>query len=103
MLGLVKFGVGVEALCPCILLASVTVGVADCWSGGGVVQGDSVWFFVVDLEVEVASSDGDGSCCWVVVGELCVLSEEGGASIISCSVKFVYVHVAYIHISHLEV
>ena len=73
VLGLVKFGVGVEELCPCILLASVSVVVVDCWCSGGVVQGDSVWLFVVDLEVEVASRYGDGSCCWVVVGELCVL------------------------------
>ena len=94
MFGLVEFGVGVEELCPCILLASVSVVVVDCWRSGGVVQGDSVWFFVIDLEVEVSSRYGDGSCCWVVVGELCVLVEEGDDLFVRCGVEFVHVLVA---------
>ena len=62
MLGLVEFGVVVEEGCPSVGLGAVTgVGVGDR-GGGGLVEGDSVGLFVVDLEVEIARRDGDGSC-----------------------------------------
>ena len=101
MFGLVEFGVVVEEGCPGVGLGSVSgIGVGH-WGGGGLVEGDSVWLFVVDLEVEVASSEGDGPCGWVVVGKLGVFV-EGGNDSFGVGVEIVYVEIAYIHIAYLE-
>ena len=49
----------------------------DRWGGGGLIEGDSVRLFVVNLEVEVASSEGDGPRGRVVVGPLGAFVEGG--------------------------
>ena len=102
MFGVVEFGVIVKELCPSVGLTSVAVVIIDHRGGGGMVQGDSVRLFVVDLEVEVASSDGDGPCGGVVVGELSVFVEGGNDSVVGFGGEFVHVQIAYIHNSYLK-
>jgi hypothetical protein len=89
--GLVEFGVVVKERCPGVGMGSVSGFGVGHRGGGGIVDGDSVWSFVVDLEVEVASSDGDGPCGGVVVGELGVFVEGGNDSFVGVGGEFVNV------------
>jgi hypothetical protein len=72
------------------------------WGGGGVVEGESVWFLVVDLEVEVASGEGDRPCGGVVVGESGVLVKGSNDSFVSFGREIVNVQIANIHPTYLK-